>query len=41
LAYNSEVTDELPEDGTQLLKHVGAATLNNKLIRVDAFVGYS
>jgi hypothetical protein len=22
---NSEGTDELPEDGTQLLKHVGAA----------------
>jgi hypothetical protein len=25
LAYNSEGTDELPEDGTQLPKHVGAA----------------
>jgi hypothetical protein len=25
LACNSEGTDELPEDGTQLLKHVGAA----------------
>jgi hypothetical protein len=25
LACNSEGTDELPEDGTQLPKHVGAA----------------
>jgi hypothetical protein len=25
LACNSEGTDELPEDGTQLLEHVGAA----------------
>jgi hypothetical protein len=25
LAYNSEGTDELPEDGTKLPKHVGAA----------------
>jgi hypothetical protein len=25
LACNSEGTDELPQDGTQLLKHVGAA----------------
>jgi hypothetical protein len=24
LAYNSEGTDELPEDGTQFPKHVGA-----------------
>jgi hypothetical protein len=40
LACNSEGTDELPEDGTRLPKHVGAAKLNNKLIRIDAFVGY-
>jgi hypothetical protein len=25
LAFNSESTDELPEDGTQLPKHVGAS----------------
>jgi hypothetical protein len=37
---NSEGTDQLPKDGTQLLKH-GAAKWNNKLIRIDAFVGYS
>jgi hypothetical protein len=41
LACNSEGTDELLEDGTQLPKHVGAAKGNNKLIRIDAFVGYS
>jgi hypothetical protein len=41
LACNSEGTDELPEDGTQLPKHVGTAKLNNKLVRIDAFVGYS
>jgi hypothetical protein len=32
---------DLPEDGTQLPKHVGVAKLNNKLITTDAFVGYS
>jgi hypothetical protein len=41
LACNSEGTDELPEDGTQLPKHVGAAKGNNKVIIIDAFVGYS
>jgi hypothetical protein len=41
LACNSECTEELPEDGAQLPKHVGAAKPNNKLIRIDAFVGYS
>jgi hypothetical protein len=41
LACNSEGTDELPDDGTQLPKQVGATKLNNKLIRTDAFVGYS
>jgi hypothetical protein len=41
LVCNSEGTDELPEDGTQLPKHVGAEKWNNKLIRVDTFVGYS
>jgi hypothetical protein len=41
LAYNSEGTDEAPEDGTQLPTHVGAAKRNNKLVRIDAFVGYS
>jgi hypothetical protein len=41
LACNSEDTEELPEDGTQLPKHVGAAKWYNKLIRIDAFVGYS
>jgi hypothetical protein len=40
LACNSEGTEKLPEDGTQLLKHVAAAKLNNKLIKIDAFVGY-
>jgi hypothetical protein len=34
-------TDELSDDGTQSPKHVGAAKCNNKLIRIDAFVGYS
>jgi hypothetical protein len=29
LACNSEGTDELPEDGTQLPKHVAAAKRNN------------
>jgi hypothetical protein len=38
LACNSEGTDEIPEDGTQLPKHVGAAKW--KLIIIDAFVGY-
>jgi hypothetical protein len=41
LAYNTEGTEELPEDGTQLPKHVGAAKLNNKLIIIYEFVGYS
>jgi hypothetical protein len=41
LARNSEVTDELIEDSALLPKHVGAAKLNNKLIRTDTFVGYS
>jgi hypothetical protein len=41
LVCNSESTDKLPEDGTQLPKHVKAAKWNNKLIRIDAFVGYS
>jgi hypothetical protein len=41
LACNTEGTDELPEDCTQLPKHVGAAKWNNKRIRTDAFVGYS
>jgi hypothetical protein len=41
MACNSEGRDELPEDETQLPKHVEATTWNNKLIRIDAFVGYS
>jgi hypothetical protein len=41
LACNSENAEELPEDGTQLPKHAGAAKRNNKLIRNDAFVCYS
>jgi hypothetical protein len=41
LQCNSDGTDELNEDGTQLPKHVGVAKLNNKLIRTDAFVAYS
>jgi hypothetical protein len=40
LACNSQGTDELPENGTQLPKHVGAAKWDNKLIRIDAFVGF-
>jgi hypothetical protein len=28
-------------DGTWLPKHAGAAKLNNKLIKIGAFVGYS
>jgi hypothetical protein len=41
LACNLEGTDQLPEDGTQLPKHVGTAECNDNLIRFDAFVGYS
>jgi hypothetical protein len=41
LECNSQGTDELPEDETQLPKHVGAAKGNNKMIKIDAFVGYS
>jgi hypothetical protein len=41
LACNSEDTDELPDDVTQLPKHVAAAKWNNKLIRIDKFVDYS
>jgi hypothetical protein len=40
LVCNSEGTDGLPEDGTQLPKYVGAAKWNNNPIRIDAFVGY-
>jgi hypothetical protein len=40
LACNSEGTDELPNDGTQLPKHVEAAKGNNELIRIGAFVDY-
>jgi hypothetical protein len=40
MRYNSEGTDEIPEDGTQLPKHVRAAKRNNKLISIDAFVRY-
>jgi hypothetical protein len=38
-ACNSAGTEELPEDGTQVPKHVGATERNNKLIRINAFVG--
>jgi hypothetical protein len=41
LACNSESIGELPEDDTQLPKHVAAAKWNNKLIGIEAFVGYS
>jgi hypothetical protein len=41
MVCNSEGTDELPENGTQLPKHIEAEKWNNKLIRVGAFVGYS
>jgi hypothetical protein len=41
LACTSEDTYDIPEDGTQLAKPVGAAKLNNKLIRIDEFGGYS
>jgi hypothetical protein len=41
LTCNSEGTDGLPEDATHLPNHVGAAKWNEKLIRIDAFVGYS
>jgi hypothetical protein len=34
VACNSEGTDKLPEDGTQLPKHVAAAKCNNKLIKL-------
>jgi hypothetical protein len=40
LACDSEGTDELSDNVTQLPKHVGAAKWNNKMIRIDAFVGY-
>jgi hypothetical protein len=40
LACNSAGTEELPEDGTHVPKHVGATEGNNKLIRINAFVGY-
>jgi hypothetical protein len=41
LACTSEGTDDLPVDGTYFPKHVGAAKLNNKLIRIVALVRYS
>jgi hypothetical protein len=41
MACNSEGTDELPDNGTQLPKYVAAVKWNNKLIRIYAFVGYS
>jgi hypothetical protein len=38
-AYNSAGTEEFPDDGTQVPKHVRAAELYNKLLRISAFVG--
>jgi hypothetical protein len=38
-ACNAAGTEDLPEDGTQVPKHVGATEQNNKLIRISAFVG--
>jgi hypothetical protein len=32
--------EELPDDDTHVSKRVGAAELNNKLLKFSAFVGY-
>jgi hypothetical protein len=40
LTCNSAGTGQFPGDGTQVPKHVGATELNNKLIQINAFLGY-
>jgi hypothetical protein len=38
-ACSSAGTGELPEDGTQVAKHVAATEWNNKTDKTSAFVG--